>query len=196
MLGEDMNPMPESQTHCACNTQKTCTLGVLLIILFGVAAVAFLVFFCDHKSFLNNLNKETALMAAQGVQGSGVAYELFLSTITEFYTNVIVILTALLGILSIVGFLYIKNISNKEVVKEVDDAILSEHFKAYLKDLVQDTVSKEIDDNSDIADIVEKYGAIPNLTDRIEFLERIIMTNSLDRIEIGRENNGSNPTIK
>ena len=167
-----------------------------MIILFGVAAVAFLVCFCDHKSFLNNLNKETALMATQGVQAGGVAYELFLSTITEFYTNVIVILTALLGILSIVGFLYIKNISNKEVVKEVNDAILGEHFKAYLKDIVQDAVSKGIDDNSDISDIVEKYGDIPNLTDKIEFLEKVIMANSLDRIERGRENIGSNPTIK
>ena len=191
-----MKTAPESQKHCVCNTQKICSLGVLLIILFGVVVVAFFVFFCDHKSVLNNLNNVTALMAAHEVQGKEVAYDLFLSTITDFYTNIIVILTALIGIVSIIGFLYIKNTSSKEVVAEVNSVILGDHFRAYLRSLIKEEVSKAIEEDSDLSDIVEKYSAIANLSERITFLEGAVNGKSSDKLEVGGADNGCNTTIE
>lgn len=191
-----MKTTTKRRKHCVCSAQKTCFLGIVFAVIFVASAIFFLMLFCKHKNILDYLNTKMLSATTQEIiqNDGGVSYDLFLSAITEFYTNIIVILTVLIGILSIIGFLYIKHISNKEVVQEVDNVISGEHFKSYLKELIRDNVSKEISEDSDLSDIIEKYRAIEDISKRILFLEKAI--NSPDKIEINGDNDGRNKTIK
>ncbi|WP_440255266.1 hypothetical protein [Candidatus Avelusimicrobium sp.] len=191
-----MNTDNQNHTHYTCGTYKTCSLGVLLIILIIIGAIAFLMFFCGHKTALHLFNFNEFSGIQQEIGHNGILMpDMLLSTITDFYTNIIVILTAFIGILSIVGFLYIKNISNKEVVQAVNDVVAGEHFKAYLKSIIKEAVEKHIEDDSDLSDIVEKYAALANLKERIEFLEKAVQ-NGARIIETEGDKNGSNTTIE
>lgn len=190
------NNKNEKNEQCSCKIYRTCSLGVLLIILVVVGAIAFLMLFCDHKTSLHLLNFTELSKVPQQVGNSGeLPFSLLLSTITDFYTNIIVVLTAFIGILSVVGFLYIKNISNKEVIKTVDDVITGEHFQAYLERIIKKVVEKHIEDDSDLADIVEKYAKLRDLSSRIEFLEKAVLNDS-KIIETGGKNNGSDTTLE
>lgn len=191
-----MNIDNQNHTHCTCGTYKTCSLGVLLIILIIIGAIAFLMFFCGHRTALHlfNFNEMAGIQQKIGQNGP-LAPDMLLSTITDFYTNIIVILTAFIGILSIVGFLYIKNISNKEVIQSVNDIVSGAHFKAYLKNIIEESVEKHIEDDSDLSDIIEKYAALANLKERIEFLEKAVQ-NGVKIIETDGDDNGSNTTIE
>lgn len=159
----------KTKTNCICKTQRYCFLGVLLILFFIAGGVGFCVLFHGHKTALHSFSTgEIAVAAQSAVQSGAVPHDLFLSTITDFYTNIIVMLTVFIGILSVIGFLYIKNISSKEVFQEVEGVIAGEHFKSLLNASIKEAVKKHIEDNSDLSDIIEKYGSIDNLSDIVK----------------------------
>lgn len=193
---DNKNNKNEKNEQCSCKIYRTCSLGVLLIILVVVGAVAFLMLFCEHKTSLHLLNFTAFSKVPQQLGNGGeFPFSLLLSTITDFYTNIIVVLTAFIGILSVVGFLYIKNISNKEVIKTVDEVIVGEYFQSHLEKRIKEEVKKHIENDSDLSDIVEKYTKLRDLSSRIEFLEKAVQNDS-KIIETGGDDNGSDTTIE
>ena len=78
---------------------------------------------------------------------------------------------------------------------EALEVVVGEHFQAYLERIIKKVVEKHIEDDSDLADIVEKYAKLRDLSSRIEFLEKAVL-NDPKIIETGGNNNGSDTTLE
>ena len=144
----------------------------LIIILYG----GFLAYFCMAKPCEPNdtviEQKEDTIVENTPVSGeenptgpkAGTAKTVgpvYLSEITAFYERVITILFGTIGILLVLSFGYVHLTSKKQAEDMAGEALETKSFQIILKHLIATGADE----------FINRYSEIPNLEQRIEFLE-------------------------
>ncbi|MCA6080306.1 MAG: hypothetical protein LE169_05415 [Endomicrobium sp.] len=174
--------------HACFNRIVKCTLAVIIIL----AAVFICMCFFGHKELLKSFVVELLYLTDNLILPKQVSQDAFLSTITNFYTTIITVLIVMVGLISSLGLLYVRNVSKRDIEREIRESLKEEFFKSYLSEMVRKTV----DENLDIADITEACGnlseQVDSLKKRIEFLEKLASAKASDTLYRGNTSNGSN----
>lgn len=136
---------------------------VVIILLYG----GFLTYFCMAKpSEPNNIVIEQEKTTGQDTSTvKTVGPEFYLSEITTFYERVITILSIIIFLILGLNFLYIHRSSRSQSEEMAVEALESKSFQIRLKNML----AKEA--NVFANEFIDMYDKIPELEERIEFLE-------------------------
>lgn len=136
---------------------------VLIILLYG----SFLTYFCMAKPFEpNNIVIEQEKTTGQDTSTvKTFGPEFYLSEITSFYERIITILSIIIFLILGLNFLYIHRSSRSQSEEMAVEAIESKSFQIRLKNMM----AKEANEFAN--EFIDIYAKIPELEERIEFLE-------------------------
>lgn len=99
--------------------------------------------------------------------------ETYLSAITDFYSDIITVLVAIIGLIGVLGFLYIKSHTVSQLEDAVDKGLEKQsetiRYREQLENIVDDSVKTEIG----------------TMLDRIEEIERVLVDEGFDLVTIG-----------
>ena len=173
--------------HVCFNRVIRCVLTVIIIL----AVVFVCLCFLGHKELLKSFVVELLYLTDNLILPQQASQDAFLSTITNFYTTIIIVLIAIIALITGLGLLYVRNVSKRDIKKEIRESLSEEFFKSYLSEAVTKVVNEDLDIN-----IIEVFGnlsgQIDSLRERIVFLERLMDTKGFDTLGGGNTSNGSN----
>jgi len=180
-------------------------LGVLLGLVFGWMSMYFYVArHTVHAQKPNVENVDTTLLNSQnpvqtkdgvivisdlenGIEKKAkVGVDFYLCEITDFYESMITTLFSTIGIILIIGFVYVYNASKKQADDMARSALSEESFKIKLKDQINKIVDEKtktevakLSSENNIPEIAELYQDnilyqynLDDITKRIDFLDK------------------------
>ncbi|MDR2251448.1 MAG: hypothetical protein LBD98_01225 [Endomicrobium sp.] len=147
-----MGKSKQSKYHECRYSEKTWFLVIvgtaIAVSLLTVIAVAYV----GHKSFNNALMMVVSKTASISLpQNSSNTIKItdknsFVEHITGFYETVITIFSIMIGLVLVVGFIYLRNVSKSEVRKAVSEEIDTDFFKSYLKEQLENVFKSDTKD--------------------------------------------------
>jgi hypothetical protein len=122
-------------------------------------------------------------LAKQRVQeeDEGLSREFYLSEITSFYGNMMTILFSTIGILLVIGFVYVNTISRGQAEDMAHEAIKEEAFQVILAEKIAKSLAT-LKSEGEIAEMLTKVAdlddKVSELESRTNFLEEATSTES------------------